>query len=75
MGDKKREKLEEGIDETMSIDNNTHSFFGVSKAYADLIVQEYGKNIGINCTCFRGGDALQDKFLSGQNYMDFSLIL
>ena len=52
---KKREKLEEGIDETMSIDNNTHSFFGVSKAYADLIVQEYGKNIGIKCACFRAG--------------------
>ena len=39
----------------MSIDNNTHSFFGVSKTYADLIVQEYGKNLGLNCGCFRAG--------------------
>ena len=31
----------------MSLDNCTHSFFGASKAYADLIVQEYGKNIGL----------------------------
>ena len=28
-----------GINENMSIDNNIHSFFGVSKTYADLIVQ------------------------------------
>ena len=39
----------------MSIDNCTHSFFGVSKTYADLIVQEYGKNIGLKTVCFRGG--------------------
>ena len=31
----------------MSIDNCTHSFFGSSKSYADLIVQEYGKNVGL----------------------------
>lgn len=44
-----------GIDETMSIDNCTHSFFGASKAYADLIVQEYGRNIGLKTACFRAG--------------------
>ena len=44
-----------GIDETMSIDNCTHSFFGASKAYADLIVQEYGKNVGLKTACFRAG--------------------
>ena len=44
-----------GIDETMSIDNCTHSFFGASKSYADLIVQEYGKNIGLKTACFRAG--------------------
>tara|TARA_B100000941_G_C28503156_1_gene555576 strand:- start:818 stop:1861 length:1044 start_codon:yes stop_codon:yes gene_type:complete len=44
-----------GIDETMSLDNCTHSFFGVSKSYADLLVQEYGKNIGLNTACFRAG--------------------
>ena len=44
-----------GIDENFSIDNCTHSFFGVSKTYADLIVQEYGKNVGLKTISFRGG--------------------
>ncbi len=44
-----------GIDENFSMDNCTHSFFGVSKTYADLIVQEYGKNIGLKTAAFRGG--------------------
>ncbi len=44
-----------GIDETMSIDDCTHSFFGASKSYADLIVQEYGKNVGLKTACFRAG--------------------
>tara|TARA_B100001121_G_scaffold309815_1_gene338086 strand:+ start:1434 stop:2510 length:1077 start_codon:yes stop_codon:yes gene_type:complete len=44
-----------GIDESMSIDNCTHSFFGVSKSYADLIVQEYGINVGLKTVCFRAG--------------------
>jgi len=44
-----------GIDEKFSIDNCTHSFFGVSKTYADLIVQEYGKNVGLKTVSFRGG--------------------
>ena len=44
-----------GIDESFSIDNCTHSFFGVSKTYADLIVQEYGRNIGLKTASFRGG--------------------
>ena len=58
---KKRWELKEddryfkGIDENFSIDNCTHSFFGVSKTYADLIVQEYGKNVGLKTVCFRGG--------------------
>ncbi len=45
----------EGIDESMSLDNCTHSFFGTSKVYADLIVQEYGKNVGLKTACFRAG--------------------
>ena len=53
MGDKKSHRFHKGIDETMSIDNCTHSFFGASKSYADLIVQEYGKNIGLKTACFR----------------------
>ena len=48
-------KFKSGIDETMSIDNCTHSFFGTSKSYADLIVQEYGKNVGLKTACFRAG--------------------
>ncbi len=52
---KKSDKNFKGIDENFSIDNSTHSFFGVSKTYADLIVQEYGKNIGLKTVCFRAG--------------------
>lgn len=44
-----------GIDETMSIDGSMHSIFGVSKASADLMVQEYGRYYGMNTVCFRGG--------------------
>ena len=51
----KNHKFFNGIDETMSLDSCTHSFFGVSKTYADLIVQEYGKNIGLKTACFRAG--------------------
>ena len=39
----------------MSLDNCTHSLFGVSKAYADLAVQEYGKNFNLNTIIFRAG--------------------
>jgi CDP-paratose 2-epimerase len=52
---KNTHKFKSGIDETMSIDNCTHSFFGASKSYADLIVQEFGKNIGLKTVCFRAG--------------------
>ena len=52
---KKNDNYYNGIDEKFSIDNCTHSFFGVSKTYADLIVQEYGKNVGLKTVCFRGG--------------------
>jgi len=46
---------QDGIDETMPIDQSLHSLFGVSKAAADLLVQEYGKYFGMNTVCFRGG--------------------
>ena len=52
---KTSDKYYSGIDENFSIDNCTHSFFGVSKTYADLIVQEYGKNVGLKTVCFRSG--------------------
>jgi CDP-paratose 2-epimerase len=44
-----------GIDTTMSIDQSTHSLFGVSKAAADLLVQEYGRYFHMPTVCFRGG--------------------
>ena len=44
-----------GIDTSMSIDASTHSLFGVSKASADLMVQEYGRSFGMPTVCFRGG--------------------
>ncbi|MGI8731435.1 MAG: NAD-dependent epimerase/dehydratase family protein [Solirubrobacteraceae bacterium] len=44
-----------GIDTTMSIDHSTHSLFGVSKASADLLVQEYGRYFAMPTVCFRGG--------------------
>ena len=46
---------EKGINENLSLDNCTHSFFGASKAAADLYVQEYGKNHGLKTGIFRGG--------------------
>ncbi len=46
---------EHGIDETMSVDQCTHSLFGVSKLSADMLVQEYGRYFGMNTACFRGG--------------------
>ena len=44
-----------GIDTTMSIDRTLHSLFGVSKAAADLLVQEYGRYFDMPTACFRGG--------------------
>ncbi|MCJ8347794.1 NAD-dependent epimerase/dehydratase family protein, partial [bacterium] len=44
-----------GIKESMSIDQCIHSLFGVSKIAADLLVQEYGRNFGLNTSCLRGG--------------------
>jgi CDP-paratose 2-epimerase len=52
---KKNSKYYNGINESFSIDNCIHSFFGVSKTYADLMVQEYGRNVGLKTVSFRGG--------------------
>ena len=51
----KNHKYYQGIDESMSIDNTTHSIFGVSKVAADVMVQEYGKYFGLHTGVFRGG--------------------
>jgi CDP-paratose 2-epimerase len=44
-----------GVDLEMPIDLCTHSLFGVSKAAADLLVQEYGRYFDMPTVCFRGG--------------------
>lgn len=46
---------ERGIDESMSIDGSLHSLFGVSKASADLLAQEYGRYFGLPTGVFRAG--------------------
>lgn len=51
----KNHKYYVGIDESMSIDNTTHSIFGASKVAADIMVQEYGKYFGLKTAIFRGG--------------------
>jgi len=48
-------KFFNGIDETMSIDQSTHSLFGVSKCSADLLTQEYGRNFKLHTGVFRLG--------------------
>jgi len=45
----------DGITIDMSIDRTLHSLFGVSKAAADLLVQEYGRYFGMPTACFRAG--------------------
>lgn len=45
----------DGIDTKMSLDRTSHSLFGVSKAAADLLVQEYGRRFGLPTVCFRLG--------------------
>jgi CDP-paratose 2-epimerase len=44
-----------GVDTSMSIDQTLHSLFGVSKAAADLLVQEFGRYFDMPTVCFRGG--------------------
>ena len=47
--------MKHGIDESMTIDQTTHSLFGASKVAADVLVQEYGRYFGLKTVCFRGG--------------------
>ncbi|MAH97827.1 MAG: NAD-dependent epimerase [Euryarchaeota archaeon] len=51
----KKNPLYKGINENFNIDNCIHSLFGSSKAYADLICQEYGKNLKLKTGIFRAG--------------------
>lgn len=56
-----------GIPETFSIDNCTHSLFGASKVAADVLVQEYGRYFQIPTMCLRGG------CLTGENHSGVEL--
>ena len=47
--------FENGIPESLSIDQSTHSLFGASKVAGDVMVQEYGRYFGIPTCCLRGG--------------------
>jgi CDP-paratose 2-epimerase len=44
-----------GIPETFTVDQSTHSLFGASKLAADVIVQEYGRYFSMPTCCLRGG--------------------
>lgn len=48
-------RYENGIDESMSIDQTTHSLFGVSKTAGDLLAQEYARYFNMPIGIFRGG--------------------
>ena len=52
---RKSSKFYHGINDKMTIDNSVHSFFGVSKCSADLITQEYGRNLGLYTVVYRLG--------------------
>jgi len=49
------ETLHDGFDESLRIDQNMHTPFGVSKAAADLYVQEYARMYDLDAACFRMG--------------------
>jgi CDP-paratose 2-epimerase len=44
-----------GIPEDLSVDQSTHSLFGVSKLAGDALVQEYGRYFGMPTCCLRAG--------------------
>ena len=46
---------EQGIAESLSIDQSTHSLFGASKVASDVMVQEYGRYFNMPTCCLRGG--------------------
>jgi CDP-paratose 2-epimerase len=46
---------ENGVPESLSIDQSKHSLFGASKVAADVMVQEYGRYFNMPTCCLRGG--------------------
>jgi CDP-paratose 2-epimerase len=47
--------FQNGIAETMTIDQSKHSLFGASKVASDILVQEYGRYFGMPTCCLRCG--------------------
>jgi CDP-paratose 2-epimerase len=45
----------DGIPETLTVDQSTHSLFGASKLAGDLMVQEYGRYFNLPTCALRGG--------------------
>jgi CDP-paratose 2-epimerase len=45
----------DGIPETFTVDQSTHSLFGASKLAGDAMVQEYGRYFGMPTCSLRGG--------------------
>ena len=45
----------EGISESLTVDQSTHSLFGASKLASDILVQEYGRYFRMPTCCLRGG--------------------
>jgi CDP-paratose 2-epimerase len=60
-------QFDNGISELLSIDQSTHSLFGVSKVASDILVQEYGRYFSIPTVCLRGG------CLTGKNHSGVEL--
>lgn len=58
---------ENGIDENMSIDHTTHSFYGASKLASDIYVQEYGRYFDLKTGIFRCG------CITGRNHVGTEL--
>jgi CDP-paratose 2-epimerase len=48
-------EYENGIPETLTIDQSKHSLFGASKVAGDVMVQEYGRYFDMPTCCLRGG--------------------
>lgn len=44
-----------GVPESLGIDQSKHSIFGASKVAADIMVQEYGRYFDMPTCCLRGG--------------------
>jgi CDP-paratose 2-epimerase len=45
----------DGLDETIRIDQCTHTLFGASKVAGDILAQEYARSFGMKVGIFRGG--------------------